>query len=24
LAAMEGCQKRTRMQCRLRGAECNG
>jgi clan AA aspartic protease (TIGR02281 family) len=24
LAALQGCQKRTMAQCRLRGAECNG
>jgi len=23
LAAMEGCQKRTKLQCKVRGAECN-
>jgi uncharacterized protein DUF4189 len=23
LAAMEGCQKRTKVQCKVRGAECN-
>jgi hypothetical protein len=23
LAAMEGCQKRTKLQCKARGAECN-